>query len=354
MTVERPTLPTVNVMPGRRTYESMSSWVGMGRHWVGRQRTAECRNAVRLATEHMQLPAHLPTRRKRRGSVWAISIVKNEADIVRQSVLHQLNQGVDGVLIADNQSSDDTREILYDLALEHPVFVALDTWSAFDQAVKTTLLANAARRAGAEWIVPFDADEFWFAPGALVADHLRAEPAQVVRAQIHNFFPFTDGPVTVERDYRFDLTPHALGKVAFRSHPLAFVGSGNHGVHRGGQTVEGLRIAHMPWRSLGQMKRKVVQGSAAVAEANLWSGWCWSWRTLAELPDDEIEARWRRLLAGEPAKDTSWSPIGPFARLSPLAWREWDPHGAVSRSATAANGPNYEGRSTPDHSRRTS
>ena len=97
----------------------------------------------------MNLPHTLSSHRKKRGSVWAVSIVKNEVDVVEFSVRHQLAQGADAVSVADNGSTDGTLELLHELAREFPIHVAVDSWPAWDQAVKTTL-ADVARRAGAD------------------------------------------------------------------------------------------------------------------------------------------------------------------------------------------------------------
>ena len=97
------------------------------------------RNAISLAKQHLQLPQTLSAHRKQRGSVWAISIVKDEVDVVEFAVRHQLGQGVDAVLIADNESTDGTLEVLHELARDLPIHVAVDSWPAYDQAVKTTL-----------------------------------------------------------------------------------------------------------------------------------------------------------------------------------------------------------------------
>jgi hypothetical protein len=43
------------------------------------------------------------------------------------------------------------------------VHVVTDREPAYFQAAKMTRLARAAARAGADWVVPFDADELWFA-----------------------------------------------------------------------------------------------------------------------------------------------------------------------------------------------
>ena len=76
---------------------------------------------------------------------------------------------------APSSSRWSTREFLLNLASRDPrIHVALDEEPAYHQSEKMTWLAHCAWRAGADWIVPFDADEFWFAPGRSVAEALRA------------------------------------------------------------------------------------------------------------------------------------------------------------------------------------
>ncbi len=305
---------------------AVRSWLSMTRHWLLDQVDVDHRRAVRLASHGLQLPDELPRRRTKPGSVWGISIVRDEADVIELSVMHQLRQGLDAVLVADNGSRDGTAEILARIARNHPVYVASDTWPVWNQAVKTTLLADAARRAGADWILPFDADEFWFARGSSVAEYLRAVPANFVHASIHNVFPLSEHAVPGHATpLRFDLTAHGLKKVAFRAHRFASVSQGNHHAFRWGPRSDGLRIAHLPWRSYAQMRRKVASGSAALRLAGLPRDVAGHWLLLDELPDTELQRRWLDVLAGRPVADACWSPIGPFATAPVLSWNTWDP-----------------------------
>ena len=98
------------------------------------------------------------------GGVWAVGIVRDEADIVETVIRNLLAQGVERVVIADNLSTDATASVLERLAGSLPVTVLSDRLAAHYQAEKTTLLARAAARAGAGWVLPFDADEVWTAP----------------------------------------------------------------------------------------------------------------------------------------------------------------------------------------------
>ena len=58
-------------------------------------------------------------------NIFAVMMVRNEADIIRVNILHHLAQGVDHFLVVDNGSSDETVEILTRLAERLP-FSGLD------------------------------------------------------------------------------------------------------------------------------------------------------------------------------------------------------------------------------------
>lgn len=282
---------------------------------------------VRRVRGAIELP-RVPRRRRKKGSIWAVTMVKNEADIIVPVVEHLFRQGVDGVLVADNLSSDETPALLARLAEQYPVHVAVDREEAFVQDVKMTFLSHWARRAGADWIIPFDADEFWFAPGSTLADYLRDCGADVVSAAMHNLFPvagigFGQGP------WRLETSPHELQKVAFRSHRHALLRNGNHSVLRPGSASTGLRIAHVPWRSYEHFRRRGQEGSQALSLAGLDPSTGTQWRTVASYRDEQAREVWARILAGEAVEGICWSPGGPVRLVDPLPWPTWDPDGVL-------------------------
>src|SRR3712207_6180913 len=92
--------------------------------------------------------------------IFGISMVRNEVDIIRLSVLHHLSLGLHRLLIVDNGSTDGTDEELKRLEQDKRVSWTRDT-SQYRQSEILTELAREAHRLGADWVVPFDADEFW-------------------------------------------------------------------------------------------------------------------------------------------------------------------------------------------------
>jgi hypothetical protein len=200
-------------------------------------------------------------------------MVKNEEDIVEETIRNLFDQGVDRVLVADNGSSDATRTILDRLAGELPLVVVDDGVVAFWQSEKMTMLSRLATELGAAWIVPFDADEIWQGDdGRTVADVLRATDADIVTATWFQYVAVDEAPGDRVMDrFGYRLREPASGdKVAFRANWLARIAIGNHSVSLPDPTIAaGLRIAHFRYRSAEQMLRKASDGARAVRESGL-------------------------------------------------------------------------------------
>jgi hypothetical protein len=302
--------------------------VKQARHYLHPYR--EDRRAVTkdlAAWRGISLP-RLARRRRTSGSVWAVSIVKNEADIIGLALDHMLEQGVDHILIADNLSSDGTRELLESRAsADSRVHLAFDSEPRFFQAAKMTRLAQVAALAGADWIIPFDADEFWYAEGRAVADYLRLAQANALRTLIFNAVATTrDGQPARSTTFLVDSAPHYDEKVAFRAHPLARLEMGNHRVGRVGPAAVGLRLAHVPYRGVEQMRRKFLDGNEALRETGDHAGLAAQWRQGAGLDADEVAEAWENVRSGRAEPRITWLPMTEPIEAEILTWKSW--HGS--------------------------
>ncbi len=93
--------------------------------------------------------------------VAALMIVRDEADVLAINLAHHRALGIDDFWIIDNGSTDATPEILRKAAAANASIRWQRDDGPFAQPEMTTALARDAHRAGADWIVAIDADEFW-------------------------------------------------------------------------------------------------------------------------------------------------------------------------------------------------
>lgn len=266
----------------------------------------------------LRLPAPRRCRGETGTGVWAVSMVRNEQDVVEGTIQHLLSQDVDRVIVVDNGSTDSTPRILRRLAAQDErLVVGVDREPAYYQSQKMTLLALHATRAGARWIVPFDADEWWFAEEGTIGRFLATCGANVVEARLHNAFP------TLGETVRLEVQPHEMRKVAYRANPLAVLAMGNHWVSRSGPWGGGLRIAHFPWRSQDQLVSKLRQGAAAFEGVTAGANVGRHWREAGAAGDDTLRQKWQDVVAGRPSPGLGWSPRGPFVDADPRGWKTW-------------------------------
>lgn len=219
----------------------------------------------------------------------AISMVKNESDIIAGTLRHMADE-VDHMIVMDNLSTDGTREILDQLSHELPMTVVDDPEVGYYQSAKMTKLAHRASCMGAEWIVPFDADEIWYAKGKRIREALTECETNIVTASLFNHYETgIDLPVDdpFQRMVWRKRDPGALPKVAFRWDVQAVIHQGNHGVDHPDPTTTSdlLQLRHFQYRSEAQFVAKVVGGARAYAATDLPLEMGVHWRTYGQIYD---------------------------------------------------------------------
>lgn len=244
-------------------------------------------------------------------SVWGVSMFRDEADVAYHSIMHMAEEGLDGIIVADNLSTDGTRAELdraaADVAGFCQVIVDVDDEPGYYQSVKMTNLAKRAAACGADWIVPFDADELWYA-----RDHIGwllpklPETVMVATATLFNHFGSSIDPPGnnpfVTMGWR-QKDPGALPKAAFRWREGARILQGNHGVVYDDLPTYGslpaLELRHFPFRTWPQFRRKAANGAAAYAATDLPLTEGAHWRQYGAILDQEdgdakLESVYRR------------------------------------------------------------
>lgn len=255
----------------------------------------------RLGAHQRRIERHLdvkvPRGRHHADSVWAVSMVRNEEDIVGSTIDHLLSQGVAGIVIVDNDSTDGTLGVLRDCAARDArVHVGTDSLTDFYQGEKLSYLAHLARRAGASWVIPFDADEHWFAPEGTLAEWLPTVAEPVVECAIRDAGPLPGQSEIDSHCYLLDAQPTEWWKVAFRSRRWVWIGAGNHSCSIRGPRATGMGLHHFQYRSFAQFVSKTMQGAAAVlATAGLPEDEANHWKRIASMNQDERWDEWVRL-----------------------------------------------------------
>jgi len=235
----------------------------------------------------------------------AVSIVKNEADVIEAFVRHT-RAWVDHHLVFDHDSTDGTREILGRLVAEGlPLAVFTDdALGNLQQARSNHLTRLAAQDWGADWVLPLDADEFLTGPGrpALEAALAAFSPAAPAEVPLLNYYPTRDddaaqvNPVLRLTHCKAGNTQKVMVPAALARDPAAVAGKGSHVVYRADQPIAGQRLpaefqlAHFSLRSSGQQAVRIALAelqklSRGSAHAGLDTHYRLAFQTLRENPE---------------------------------------------------------------------
>jgi hypothetical protein len=178
----------------------------------------------------------------------AVATVRGDTDIAPLSVAHLFAEGVDVVYIATHD------EIAHRVLEDSGAILVPRRDHYWHQQRWVNELAAIAGANGADWIVPFDADEFWFGEDGLsVAEALSTVPVEipVAAATLWQYATW---------EYRQAEPEREMFKVAYRFDPQVRLGFGGHDLEqpKGLPCIQGVvRLRHLPYRSYSHFKSKV-------------------------------------------------------------------------------------------------
>ena len=182
----------------------------------------------------------------------------------------------------DNLSTDDTVEIVRDLAHSIPIELRHQSDDTYSQSLWVTEMARAAAMVhGADWEINNDADEFWMFPDFDVCGYIKGFAADIscVALKRHNavlienscwngFDAHPSSSVLFERQSLNQLGSPLPGKCLHRASSRVTVQQGNHavsGLSGGLVHCDAACILHFPYRGFEQYQSKIRLGGAAYA-----------------------------------------------------------------------------------------
>jgi Glycosyl transferase family 2 len=134
-------------------------------------------------------------------------VTRDEAELLRLNLAHHLAWGFDHVAIADNESTDATREVLNsfgDAVTAETIADPNDRFAALRRLVRRI----EARHGQAQWVAVSDTDEFWWDAGGTLRDLMSRVPAIAIGLYSEQklFLPTaldpSEGPPYVRRTWR--------------------------------------------------------------------------------------------------------------------------------------------------------
>jgi glycosyltransferase involved in cell wall biosynthesis len=100
-------------------------------------------------------------------------LVRDEADIIEDNIKFHLAQGVDHIIVTDNNSKDGTKEILEKYEKDGILTLLHEASTDYKQSEWVNRMISISKiKFNPKWIINNDADEFWYSPSNNLKNHL--------------------------------------------------------------------------------------------------------------------------------------------------------------------------------------
>ena len=210
-----------------------------------------------------------------------ISTVKDEPWL-HETLDHMVRQGVDEFHISYDG----------DLPAVDAHLVPCDT--PFDQGQEMTRLA---KHVTTDWIIPFDADEFWVGTGGTIRQVLEQVPAHITHIYAAMY-------LHLDKDRKV-AQQKPLGKVAMRPADDLIIHWGSHHCNRAGEAAHGLlQVREIQYRDWDHYRAKVEKARQLHTQPHMaGSPHGYHMESLIHLSETELWERWQAHLAQPTVED---------------------------------------------------
>ncbi len=235
---------------------------------------------IRVASNNVFAPA-LPTIKQ--PKLIMTLLVKDEGDILEENLIFHKAMGVDGFIVTNNNSSDNTAKIISQYhKLGWVLEVINEDATDYSQIEWVDRMIKLAKnKYKADWIINADADEFWTSAQGNLKSTLTHSSANKIFCPIYNVLPkdevkFYNNNLLVKKQIdtsKYDLAKYnifgvSIPKVLHRTQGYKMIYMGNHEVDMAPGKIAFIRdivIYHYNIRSLNHFKRKMINGGENIS-----------------------------------------------------------------------------------------
>jgi len=202
-----------------------------------------------------------------------VILVKNEEDIIEKNIKFHSKMGIDSFVIMDNNSDDNTRDILKELQKEYELTIISEKGDYKQSKFMTKLAKIAKQKYKPDWIINNDADEFWiptnnktlkqnlsFKGGVLWVQRSNMILYETLKKWENSRYRVVNQILQREGDINLFLTKIGR-KTIINPYGYFKTNSGNHSAEHiafwNKKEIDNIHIYHYPIRSFEQFKKNI-------------------------------------------------------------------------------------------------
>ena len=244
-------------------------------------------------------------------------LVRNEEDIIEQNLIFHKNMGVDGFIVTDNNSSDNTLKILNKYKEKGWIKeIIIESNDNYDQALWVNrMIKIASQKYKADWIINSDADELWYSPDGNIKKNISDTHSNILSCPLFNVIPENDKSINewnkviktkIDNIEKFELSEYSIfgklfNKEMHRAKGYIRISVGNHHVEMFPKKIDynpGIIIYHYPVRGYEHFEKKVRQGGESL-EKNPSKNIGTHWRALYDIyKEGNLEKEYKKIVGG--------------------------------------------------------